>query len=93
MEEDRQLGNPWPTGRPSRRIERRSGGKEKLKVDSMDENSRSVRPSRTGMLEALRRWIRVLAYAANEKQTNLVVVVVVVVARGFGGLVIILAAI
>lgn len=60
-EEDRQLGNPGPTGRPSRRIDRRSGGKEKLKVDSMEENSTSARPSRTWTPEDLRWSMRVLA--------------------------------
>lgn len=53
-EDDRQLGKPEPIGMPSRRMERRSGGKLKPKEDSMEENSESDRPSRTSMLQDLR---------------------------------------
>ncbi|KAK9097077.1 hypothetical protein Sjap_022574 [Stephania japonica] len=70
-EDERQLGKPGPTGRPSERMERRSGGKTKLKADSMVENSRSVRPSRTGTPRDLRWEMRFFTYAAKEKHARL----------------------
>ena len=57
-------------GRPSWRIERRSGGKVKWKVDSMEENSWSVKPGRIRISRDLRWSTRVLEYAAREKQTS-----------------------
>lgn len=67
MEEERQLGKPGEVGRPCWRMERRSGGKEKLRDDSKREISESVRPCSMVMLEAFRCCMRVFAYAANEK--------------------------
>lgn len=62
-EEERQLGKVGPTGRPSWRMARRSGGKAKSKVASMEASSGSVRPCSTGMLrgEDLRWFMRDLA--------------------------------
>lgn len=57
----RQLGKPWPTGRPSPRMERKSGGNVKLKVEEMVENSASVSPLAMGTLELLRLSMRFLA--------------------------------
>lgn len=58
------MGKAGPAGRPSRRMERRSGGNVKLKVDSISENSASFRPGRMGMLRDFKWSIRFLAYAA-----------------------------
>nr|GMC68003.1 uncharacterized protein A4U43_C03F24020 [Ipomoea batatas]GME21240.1 uncharacterized protein A4U43_C03F24020 [Ipomoea batatas] len=71
ISDDRQLGKPGPTGRPSRRIDRRSGGNVKRKSDSRAEISTSERPCSTGISADLRWWMRFLAYAAYEKQTLL----------------------
>ncbi|ONK76111.1 uncharacterized protein A4U43_C03F24020 [Asparagus officinalis] len=46
--DDLQFGNPTETGRPSMRIDRRSGGKEKLQEVSMAVSSKSERPAVTG---------------------------------------------
>lgn len=67
VDEERQLGKPWETGRPCWRIARRSGGKENFNLDSMFENSASESPSSITTFEALRQLRRSLAYAANEK--------------------------
>jgi hypothetical protein len=48
-------------GSPSWRMDRRSGGKVKWKVDSIEVNSESVRPGRIGMLSDLRWSNKVLA--------------------------------
>lgn len=67
------MGKPWPMGKPSVRIERRSGGNEKLKVDSMANSSVWVRPWVTGTLQWWWRWVmRFFEYAANEKQALVV---------------------
>lgn len=69
-EDDRQLGKWGPTGRPTWRIERRSGGKANSKEASMAAISSSVRPGKTGILKDTSRSTRVFAYAAKEKHTN-----------------------
>lgn len=58
FEEECQLGKPGPTGKPSSRIERRSGENMKLK-DLIVENSASVGPSATGILDFLRWLMRI----------------------------------
>lgn len=67
VEEERQLGKPWDTGRPCWRIARKSGGNENFNLDSMFDNSASESPSSIATFEALRQLRRSPAYAANEK--------------------------
>lgn len=55
------IGETRPNWETSRRIERRSGGKENRKVDSTDANSGSERPGRTGIWRDLRWSMTVLA--------------------------------
>ena len=58
----------------------------KWKVDSMEENSWSVKPGRNGISRDLRWSIRVLEYAAKEKQTSFDLVgPLSAFSKGFGG--------
>lgn len=55
---ERQLGKEGEEGRARERRERRSGGKEKLKRDSMRASSGSDRRWERGMLRVEERWER-----------------------------------